>query len=310
MTVSAETTFPNIVDAVDGMMAGRIQNRPCHTNRASSIGDDCERRLVYERTSWREKQKHDVGLEYIFAVGRLLEKPVMDMIQKTGFGIIRQQEPFEYKSGGETLLTGHIDGILVDRDGGEYVLEVKSMHPNIWDGVNDEAGLDRKPWTRKYAPQLHMYMLGLEIPRAVWILVNKSSGRIKQVNTELDWSICEAVLTRCKSINNHIRNGTLPERLEPTPENAEICEKCPFRTICAPAINYGELKLIIDEDLAAQVDEMQEKEKARNIYEKRKKDLKEKLDATGTTNAVIGSWWYRKKREWAKCWMKMDVQSP
>ena len=306
MTVSTETTFLNIVEAVDGVMAGRIQNRPCHTNRASNIGDDCERRLVYERTHWREKAKHDVGLEYVFEVGRLLEKPVMDMINKAGFEIIRQQEPFEYKSGGETLLTGHIDGILVDRDGGEYVVEVKSMHPNIWDGVNDEAGLDRKPWTRKYAPQLHMYMLGLEIPRAVWILINKSSGRLKQVNTELDWSICENVLTRCKSINTHVKNHTLPERLEPTPENAEICEKCPFKVLCAPAINYGELKLIIDEDLIMKVIAMHTVEYSAKLYEKLKKELKEKFDATGTTNAVIGHWWYRKKREWAKCWTKME----
>lgn len=306
MTAEAKVAvFPDVVSVVDSVMEKRIRVFPCHTNRASGIGDDCERRLVYERTHWREKAKHDVGLEYIFEVGRLLEKPVMDMMYSAGFEVIRQQEPLEYKSGGETLLTGHIDGILVDRNGTEYVAEIKSMHPAIWESVNNEEGLARKPWTRKYAPQLHMYMLGLEIPRAIWILVNKSSGRIKQVNTELDYSICETILTRCKSINNHIRCGTLPDQLEPTPENAEVCERCPFRTLCAPAINYGELKLIIDDALAGQIDEMQSLEAPARRYEKLKKDLKEKFEATGTTRAAIGNWLFAKKRVWTECWTRM-----
>lgn len=298
--------FPDIVSAVDSVMEARIRTYPCHANRASAIGDDCERRLVYERTHWREKERHDVGLEYIFEVGRLLEKPVMDMVHAAGFEIIRQQEPFEYRANGETLLTGHIDGILVSPDGGEYVAEVKSMHPAIWEGVNSEAGLGKKPWTRKYAPQLHMYMLGLEIPRAVWILVNKSSGRIKQINTELDWSVCEEVLARCKSINDHVGNGTYPGRLEATPENAAVCEKCPFRAACAPAINYGELKLIIDDALSAQVDEMQGLEGMAKTYERHKKEIKGKLEATGTARAAIGNWLFNKKRVWSDCWTRME----
>lgn len=307
MNATAEaSTFPDIVSAVDAVMEKRIRVYPCHTNRASAIGDDCERRLVYERVNWREKARHDVGLEYIFEVGRLLEKPVMDMMHAAGFEIIRQQEPFEYKSNGEILLTGHIDGILVDRNGVEYVAEVKSMHPNIWDGVNSEEELNKKPWTRKYIPQLHVYMLGLEIPRAVWILINKSSGRIKQVNTELDYSICEDVLSKCKRINGHVNGGTLPERLEPTPENADICEKCLFKALCAPAINYGEMKLIIDDDLAAQIDEMQGLEEGAKRYNAIKDALKKKFEATGTANATVGKWWFRKKRIWSECWTKLE----
>lgn len=305
MTAAIETAFPDIVSAVDAVMEKRITLYPCHTNRASAIGDDCERRLVYERTNWREKRKHDVGLEYIFEVGRLLEKPVMDMIHASGYEIIRQQEPFEYKSNGETLLTGHIDGVLVDREGNQYVAEVKSMHPAIWDRINDEGGMAKYSWTRKYVPQLHVYMLGLEIPRAIWILINKSSGRIKQVNAELDYSICESVLTRCKSINAHVQNATFPDRIDPTPESAATCEKCPFRVLCAPAINYGELKLIVDDALAGQIDEMQGLEMPARRYESLKKELKEKFEATGTTRAAIGKWLFHKKRIWSESWMRL-----
>ena len=307
MTVSTDLTFPDIVGAMNRMMEKKARVYPCHSNRASEIGDDCIRKLVYARTNWREKEKPSLALQYIFDLGNILERPTVNKILDSGYELIRQQEPFEYKANGETLLTGHIDGILVDKDGTEYVLEIKTMKENIWNGISTESEMDKKPWTRKYSPQLHMYMLGLEIPRAIWITINKSTGEPKQINTELDYSICETVLTRCKSINGHVKNGTLPDQLEPTPEYAAICEKCPFRVLCAPAMNYGELKLIIDKKLMEQINEMQDLEDGWRRYEKLKKTLKEKFDATGTVNAAIGNWWFRKKREWAKCWTRMEA---
>lgn len=305
-----EISFPNIALFIDNVMAGRIKRYPCHANRCSSIGDDCERRLVYERTHWQEKQKHDVGLEYNFELGRILEKPVMDLIHKAGFDTVRQQEPFQYRSNGELLCTGHIDAILLGIDGSEFVAEVKTMSPHVWDSVHTEADMQKYPWTRKYPAQLHMYMLGLETPRAIWILVNKATGRIKQINTELNLSLCESVLKRCKSINTHVTNGTLPPQLEATPENAEICEKCPFLHLCAPAIKHGELKLIVDAALASEIDEMQSLEGLAKRYAGLKESLKEKFEATGTTKAAIGNWLFDKKREWAKSWTRLSEAQP
>lgn len=305
-SVAEAVAFPDIVGSVDRVMADKIKVYPCHSNRASAIGDDCERRLVYERTSWRLKQKHDVGLEYIFMVGNLLEKPVLDMLHGAGYQAIRQQEPFEYKSGGELLCTGHIDAILVGEDGRQFVAEIKSMNPHIWDSVNTAEDMKKYPWTRKYAWQLHLYMFGLEIPQAVWILVNKSTGRIKQINATLDMEICEAALRRCESVNAHVKAGTLPDQLVPTPENADICTKCPFFALCAPAVNYGELKLIVDDVLVSDIDEMQYLEEPARRYGKIKDALKKKFEATGTMRAAIGKWLYDgTKRIWTDRWTRL-----
>ena len=133
--------FPDIVSSVDAVMVRRIKTYPCHANRASAIGDDCERRLVYERTNWREKKKHDVGLEYVYQVGNLLEEPVLSLMRDAGFKAVRQQEPFEYRSNGETLCTGHIDAILVAADGTEFLVEIKSMSPHVWDSVTTADGI-------------------------------------------------------------------------------------------------------------------------------------------------------------------------
>ena len=116
--------FPDIVTECDNQIRKSIKTYPCHVNRASAIGDLCERKLVYERTHWMHKKTHDVGLEYIFQIGNQLETPIMRLIEDAGFTVTRQQEPFLLKSGNTVLLSGHIDGVLVDVDGNKYVLEI------------------------------------------------------------------------------------------------------------------------------------------------------------------------------------------
>lgn len=306
MTCSGdEISFPDIPSTVDEMMRKRIAIYPCHSNRASAIGEDCTRRLVYERTHWREKEKHDVGLEYIFNVGNILERPVMNMLHESGFEIIRQQEPFEYRQGNDILLTGHIDGILVDKSGNPYVLEVKTMNPNIWESMHTENDLTKKPWTKKYIPQLHMYMLGLEIPRAIWILVNKSTGMIKQINAEIDYTVCEDVLKRCKEINMHVTARTIPDHPEPTIDQSAACERCPFKNICAPEIKHKEIIISIDDTLISEVHEMHTLHHYAKRYDELKKRLKEYMSGALDQKIAIGDYIYEKNRVWDKSWKRI-----
>jgi len=184
---------PKIVEAVDALMESRTKVYPTHANRSSGIGDPCLRRLVYERTAWEQKDLPDLGLQYVFAIGNVMEGPVIRLIQDAGFTVSRTQEPFVYKSKGKTILTGHIDGVLTDLKGLDWVFDIKSMSPFIWDRIETIEDFQRYPWSKKYAPQMTAYMFGLEIPRGLFILVNKSTGRIKVLSIELDYLNAEAL---------------------------------------------------------------------------------------------------------------------
>ncbi len=294
--------FPDIVSDCDNAISKEIKRYACHVNRASAIGDICERKLVYERTHWQEKKLHDAGLEYIFRIGNQLETPVLRLIEDAGFEVTRQQEPFLYKQNNKTLLSGHIDGVLVDANNEKYVLEVKTMHPAIWQSMESVRDFERHHWTKKYPWQLTMYMFGLEIPQATWILVNKSSGRLKQINYTLDYDFAEKILQRCERINNHVENGTLPDYLQGNPD---YCESCPFLGICTPPLERESMQMIVDENLIKDIDEMQELEPSSKRYEMLKKSLKEKLADKKT--AYIGTWKYDgKKRSWSDRWEKID----
>lgn len=293
----------DIVSACDSVLIKGNQNRPRYANRSSDIGDDCERKLVYERTRWKDKKPVDLGLLYVFAMGSRLEDPVVRQMQDGGVKIIRQQEPFEHKSNGEVLLSGHIDGIIDDPEG-QAILEIKTMNEHIWEATNSAADFARYHWTRKYPPQLNAYCFGLEIPRGVWVLVNKSNGRLKQISWELDFSMAEQTLQRCERINRHVKDGTLPDCIPNTPEAADYCEGCPFFEICKPPINRDSLQLIVDKTLIDMIEEMFSLESYSKRFSQLKDDLKD-VKLSGIKNAVIGTYFYDgKKRVWMDRWTK------
>ena len=279
----------DIPSSVDRLLESRQKSYPCHANRASSIGDDCLRRLVLERTSWDKKAKTDIGLEFAFLLGNIIEEPLTRLVKDAGYSIDRTQESFIARGrNGETLLTGHIDGVI-RKDDYKAVLEVKTMSPFVWDRIETVEDFKRYPWTRKYPPQLNAYCFGLEIPEGVWILINKSSGRLKQLPWTLDYALAESTLKRAEAINAHVIDKTMPEfdiRWE-----AEECERCSYFDICNPPLDRVPAELIIDDLLIKDIDEMFRLEPAAAKFEQLKGDLKERL--TKTNHAFLGGYEYK-----------------
>ena len=297
----------DIVSACDAVLMKGNHNRPRYANRASDIGDDCERKLVYERTRWQDKKPADIGLLYVFAMGSRLEDPVVRQIQDGGVKLIRQQEPFEHKSQGEVLLSGHIDAIIeeaVDSAAKLTILEIKTMNEHIWENTNTAEDFKRHHWTRKYPPQLNSYCFGLEISKGVWVLVNKSNGRLKQIPWQLDFGMAEETLKRCERINMHVKLNTLPDCMPNTPEAADYCENCPFFEICKPPINRESLRLIVDGTLIGMIDEMFSLQQSSKRYEALKDQLKDEKLA-GIKKAMIGPYLYDgSRRIWTSRWTR------
>jgi CRISPR/Cas system-associated exonuclease Cas4 (RecB family) len=249
--------LPNIVQAMRDKAAEKIKRRPCHTNRASSLGyftpsiGGCVRRGVYERTHWQEKEMHDVGLQLIFDEGNNQEETVLRDMRAAGFTIAEQQTMYEFK---EYQITGHIDGKLYIKEGEETIavpIEIKSMSPQIFDGIETFEDFKKKPWTRAYMVQIAIYMLMQQIDEAVFVLKNKSTGEIKQVNVQFDKELTDDALAAAQSINDHIAAGTLPDGTQ----NIDTCKKCPFKLICKPQLNFGvELKIEDDPGMEQKID--------------------------------------------------------
>ena len=262
----------DLVARVYDVSRRRIKSWPCHTNRASGIGHDCERHLTYTRTAWADRLLHDVDLERIFAEGRIQEQAVMAELAAAGIEVIEQQRPIDDLMA-RYQISGHMDGVIND-NGTAIVLEIKSMSDPIWSSVarrgagvyewSDVAeAFQSKPWLRKYFAQMCIYMLGKNTERGVLLLKNKSTGALAQVNMVLDFAYAESLLQRAERINAHIAAGTLPERMA---FDDLVCGRCDWRHLCLPDMPAVAIAWLPDDAVAYMCCRREELDPARKEF--------------------------------------------
>ena len=240
----------NLVEAILNIKAKKITRTPCNSNRASSIGyfcpelEGCLRRGVYERTRWQEKELHDAKRQLVYDEGNQQERVVLRDLAEAEIDIIEQQTAFEWK---EKQITGHLDGKYVE-DGVAYPVEIKSMSPFIFDTVFTFEDFKKKPWTRAYMAQITLYMMLQGIDKGIFILKNKSTGELRQITVDLDYDLGEACIKTAETINGHVLDGTLPDRIP----DIQVCKDCPYKMICLPDVNFGEELKIVDDPIFEQ----------------------------------------------------------
>lgn len=274
------------------MKAKSIRRMPCYVNRASSLGyavpmlEGCVRRGVYERTHWEQKELHDVNVQLIFDEGYSQEKSVLRDLADAGINIIEQQTAFEWK---EYQISGHVDGKYVE-DEIAYPIEIKSMHPAIFDGVKVLEDMKKKPWTRAYLAQITLYMLLQGIDKGIFILKNKSNGALKQITVDLDYNLGEACLRTAEIINHAVKTGTFPDRIT----NRETCRECPFKMVCLPEINFGApLKLKDDPEYEKKISRYlsirETSKEADDLWETIRSEAKAQAE-NGELNIIVGKY--------------------
>ena len=284
--------LPDIVKPVLEMKVKNSKRYPCYVNRASGLGyavpvlEGCLRRGVYERTKWEEKELPDERLLVIFGEGNLHEKAIMADLAAAGIQIIEQQGAFEWK---EYQISGHIDGALIV-EGKAVPVEIKSSAPSSFDAIHCFEDLKKKSWLRSYMCQISLYMLFKNIDQGIMLFKNKSTGQLKQINVQLDYELAEACIKAAETINKHIADKTLPDRIT----NRETCRDCPFKLTCLPEINFGtELKIADDPEFEKRINRWAELKDAETECEEAWKVIRSRAEATATKGELkmlIGKW--------------------
>jgi CRISPR/Cas system-associated exonuclease Cas4 (RecB family) len=299
----------DIVGAVEKTVLARIKRIPCKSNRASSVGyfvpslNGCLRRGVLERTHWQEKEMPDIRLQMIFDEGYREERTVLRMLDDAGITVNEQQSCGEWE---KYNITWHLDGVILD-DGNAIPIEIKSMAPHIYDAINTLEDFHKKPWTRSYLAQIQLYLLGKNVEKGIFILKNKSTGRIKTVEVKLDYALAEECIKVCEAINKHVADGTMPERIK----DVEVCRDCPMKTSCAPGMNFGaELKIADDPMFEQRLDrffELKPNElECKDVYEL----IKDRIKATAKGQPVklmVGKYMVEGKPD-AKGAMRLNIE--
>lgn len=284
--------LPDFVSQLYHASESKIRRYACHVNRASGLGDDCERRLTYDRTAWEQKELHDVHLQRIFDEGNLHERALLRELADAGIEVIQQQDDLRLE---HQNITGHVDGVIVV--GSKAVpLEIKSMSEHIWNaiafrgpGVYEWTAVHEKfqakPWTRKYCAQLQIYMLAKNTDAAILLLKNKQTGGLAQINMDLDYDYAESLLQRAERINAHVAADTLPDRIAYDPD---VCSRCPYFHICLPDYQAGPpIKFVAEEQIRLQCDIRAEMEPAHHEYSRADKTVKDWAKAQDADRMVV-----------------------
>ncbi len=280
-----------IIEKVLENVKKNIKIYPCYTNRASSLGDPCLRRLVYERTNYQDKRLHDVGLELIFKEGRNQEKEVLNDLREAGFEVYEQQRAYQWP---EYQISGQIDGKIKIGDKA-YPLEIKSMSPYIFVNINSLEDFGKYPWTKKYVSQIMLYLLMANEETGYFILKNKSNGELKEIEVKMDYELAESILKKAEAINKNISEKTLPDKIN----DYDICSECSFSHICLPDLDMGKgIEIVNREELEAKLEERARLEPYKKLYEEIDVEVKGQLKEIEA--AAVGKWmitgkWIEKK---------------
>jgi hypothetical protein len=257
----------NLIEAILVKKAEKIQRYPCLSNRASSMGyflpilEGCLRRGVYERANWQEKELYDAKTQLVFDEGHAQEAAVLRDLADAGINIVEQQTPFEWK---EYQITGHVDGKYIE-DGVAFPIEIKSMSPFIFDMVYNIEDFKKKPWTRSYLAQITLYMLMQNVDKAIFLLKNKSSGELRQITVDLDYTLGEACLSAAEKM------------------------------VCLPGTDFGqELKIKEDPEIEKKLDRYLELKpdelECGKIWDTIKSQAKAEIGPAGVLNVMVGKY--------------------
>jgi len=272
-----------IEERLSDFIEKRRQVTPCHTNRASELGEECLRYLYYCRTEWDKRQPPSRRLEAIYLEGMEQELAVIRLLLGLGFRIEEQGKSLSIP---DYQITGTIDGFIAN---GEMRagIEIKSLERYIFESVNsvEDFKNPKRPWLRRYLAQATLYMAMTHQSSWLFILKNRSRLELKLLEYDFDLDFYNILIEKAKMINEAVARREPPPALPYLPG---ICEPCPFNHICEAG--NGEVKddnfeKIDAPDIREMIKEYFMLKEAHEKFEIVKEDIRAQFSGR---NAIIG----------------------
>jgi len=220
-----------------------IKKSIAHTTRASQIGHPCNRFIYYERTSPQFAPDHDTTLQAIFDLGRALQNYVERRLEDMGFEITQKERDYDDRT---YDVSGHVDfRIRLNGESKDFPVEAKGLNQYAVDAIEDvnDIRYHRSLHVQRYYAQIQTYLKFGGDDFGFFVLLNKTTGKLKFIEVVRDNDYINELLTRAISIRESVRAKTEPDR------NIGLwCDKCPYqKTVCLPDRDFGPGVEIMDD---------------------------------------------------------------
>lgn len=195
--------IPIIKKAIDDVITLIASKKtPRNYLGASSIGEECERKLWY--SYHKKKPINDPRVHRIMDLGHLIESYCLSMLKHAGFELF-------YEEGGEQFgfvdeeVAGHADGVII-LDKVPHLLEIKSANDTRFKEMVKVGVEVSNPL---YFAQMQVYMKYLELDYALYFVLNKNNSDIHMEIIKYEKIRADYYVKRGKEI---IRSKEEPER--------------------------------------------------------------------------------------------------
>lgn len=217
--------------AIDAALDALAPDPDSETLRCSGIGETCERRLWLAFRWAHEPWNPDARLKRIFKNGHDRETRLVEMLKLAGIDLQdRNPETGEQwrVSLASGFLAGSCDGIATgvpEAPVTPHLVEIKTMNKARWDAWRRKGVQESDP---KYFVQMQLYMLGLNLTRALFVAENQDSKEIETQRVEFDPVFAAGQEARAERI---ALSDAAPERISDDPDSWS-CRYCPAREVC------------------------------------------------------------------------------
>lgn len=228
----------------DAMVAKHAKDepRPRGYMGCSSLGKECAREVWYS-FRWAMKVSFSGRILRLFDRGHREEGPLLRLVDAIPGVTVTAAEKWGLAP--ELLrvnLGGHVRGNadarvlgLPDAPKTEHVLDVKTANEKAFKRAK-ACGDDLKKWNPAYYAQAQLYMRGLRLKRAVYIIVNKNDDDIHVMPVRYDAK--EAA--RLEQRGHHLSTLAEPPVRQSDDPSFYKCKWCNYQSIC----HYGEVDKI------------------------------------------------------------------
>jgi hypothetical protein len=250
----------------------KISPYPRRNFYASDIWD-CDRYMVYGVLNWEDRLPTTWELHERFEAGNDAENKIVALLRKWGFDVIHTQMPIEVKNRqGEIICTGRIEG-KIKHDGELVPFEAKLMMPYKFKGINSVEDMNKDIFYRKYPRQMGAYLYGQNKEQGLFIITD--GVRLKFIPIYLEYETMEWILQRLERNWEHVKNKTLPDRIE---YKSKMCGKCPFNHVCLPDMKAQGEGMITDDELEQDLTKWWELKEAKQEYDSLDKSIKSQVE--------------------------------
>ena len=154
-------------------------------------------------------------------------------------------------------------------------------------------------WVKKWIAQISLYCWMRN--KEIGIVHLRSLKRWRNIVVSiLDKDVIDfihSLIENLKKVNEHIKNGTLPDRIKYEPS---ICKNCNAKSICLPDEQLSDGEVIIDEKLEKKLARRDELISLQKEYESLDKEIKEIFK--GRNNVLVGNFIITGKQTKAGHW--------